>query len=269
MKRKKRSPARRRTMGRDSGRRRSTARKSKTKTKTTVLASSSNRARMAAGLYHQERKRQRTRRRKNKKKGPGRNLPEFMKNRVRRHVGPHDTKGLMRLISTGTLAPSTLPANHPDRKHSIDLIFATYWFFPANTRFILPEDKKCIEQKMTKQKIRFNRKSKYFGMDSDEYEHAVTDECLEAHEDHSKQGSHHHNNYNPFYLPMGQMTVYRLRLKCTCAESDAIKSGRKHCARTLPFEEQQWPAYMGPRGDSHWLPRTPTPLPTGTSGQNA
>ena len=157
--RKKRSPARRRTMGRDSGKRRMSTRKRKTKT--TVLTSSSNRARMAAGLYHQERKAKRARRRKNRRRKPRGNLPEFMKNRVKRHIGPHDTKGLMRLISTGTLAPSTLPANHPDRKHSIDVVFATYWFFPADTRVILPEDKKCIEQKMAKQKIRFNRKSKF------------------------------------------------------------------------------------------------------------
>lgn len=265
--RKKRSPARRWNMGKDSVKRKMSSKKRKTKT--IVLTSSSNRARMAAGIYRHERKTKRTRRKKNRKREPRGNLPDFMKTRVKRHIGPHDTKGLMRLISTGTLAPSTLSANHPDRKYSIDLVFATYWFFPAETRFILPENKKCIEKKMAKQKIRFNRKSKYFGMDSDAYEKAVTEECLNTHQDQSKKIPHHHDNYNPFYIPMGQMTIYRLRLKCTCAESEDIKSGKKRCARTLPFEEQQWPSYMGSNGDSHWLPRPQSQQPTVVPGKKS
>ena len=80
--------------------------------------------------------------------------------RSRRHIGPHDEDGLQRLLSTGTLAPSTLPKTHPNYNHSIDFLFATYWFFPAKTRAILPQDQACIENKMVEEEIRFDPKSK-------------------------------------------------------------------------------------------------------------
>ena len=83
------------------------------------------------------------------------------RSRARRHVGPHDEDGLQRLLSTGSLAPSSLPKTHPNYNHSIDFLFATYWFFPAKTRAILPEDQKCIEKKMSDEQIRFDPKSEY------------------------------------------------------------------------------------------------------------
>eukprot|EP00106_Octopus_bimaculoides_P010095 XP_014777537.1 PREDICTED: uncharacterized protein LOC106874346 [Octopus bimaculoides] len=175
----------------------------------------------------------------------------FSLKRNRRHIGPHDTKGLMRLISTGSLVPSNLPPNHPDFNHSIDIVFATYWFYPAETRIILPQDKKCIQQRMDDQSIRFDQTSKYYGMDDDAYEHAITEECLQVH----GKKEHHHDNYNPYNIPMGQMTLYRLRITCTCKDDNEVKNGTKRCARILPFNDQQWPAYMGSRADSHWLPR--------------
>ena len=80
--------------------------------------------------------------------------------RKRRHVGPHDEDGLQRLLSTGSLAPSSLPKNNPFYNNSIDFVFATYWFFPAKTQAILPQDQKCIEEKMAEEKQRFDPKSK-------------------------------------------------------------------------------------------------------------
>lgn len=82
------------------------------------------------------------------------------KSRPKRHVGPHDEGGLQRLLSTGTLAPTTLSPNDPYYNHTIDLVFATYWFFPAKTRAILPEDQKCIANKMDKEAERFKTESK-------------------------------------------------------------------------------------------------------------
>ena len=79
--------------------------------------------------------------------------------RKRRHVGPHDEDGLQRLLSTGSLAPSSLPESNPLYNNSIDFIFATYWFFPAKTQAILPQDQKCIEEKMSQEKQRFDPKS--------------------------------------------------------------------------------------------------------------
>lgn len=87
---------------------------------------------------------------------------DFKRKRKRRHVGPHDEDGLQRLLSTGSLVPTLLPKDNPMYNHSIDVVFATYWFFPAKTRAILPEDQHCIEQKMANEKIRFDLRSEYF-----------------------------------------------------------------------------------------------------------
>lgn len=81
--------------------------------------------------------------------------------RQRRHIAPHDENGLQRLLSTGSLAPTLLPSDHPNFNHSIDVVFATYWFFPAKTRAILPEDQHCIEKKMSEETVRFDPKSKF------------------------------------------------------------------------------------------------------------
>ena len=48
--------------------------------------------------------------------------------RSKRHAGLHDDGGAMRLLSTGALAP---PLDKADSARSIDLLFATYWFFPT------------------------------------------------------------------------------------------------------------------------------------------
>ena len=53
--------------------------------------------------------------------------------RFTRHSGSHDGGGLQRLISTGTLAP-VLTGQGASSDESIDLIFATYWFYPSSTR---------------------------------------------------------------------------------------------------------------------------------------
>ncbi|XP_060079842.1 uncharacterized protein LOC132559243 [Ylistrum balloti] len=180
--------------------------------------------------------------------------------RKRRHVGPHDEDGLQRLLSTGTLAPTTLPRSHPDYDHSIDFVFATYWFFPAKTQVILPADQKCIDGKMAKEKIRFSPRSKYYGFDHDKYQHVVTQECLQAsghaHSDgQSKTTFQSLETFNPYKINMGQMTVYRLRLTCKCS-SVPHNSTNQLCSRTKPFDQQQWSAYMGSKGDSHWKPQS-------------
>ncbi|KAL8612256.1 hypothetical protein ACOMHN_038168 [Nucella lapillus] len=177
----------------------------------------------------------------------------FMK-RKRRHVGPHDDNGLQRLLSTGTLAPSSLPKDHPDYAHTVDLVFATYWFFPAKTRAILPRDQACIDKMMANEKQRFDPKNKYYGMDHDAYGHEVTDECLQKSQHQlSDQGIYESlNTYDPFNIHMGQMTVYRLRIKCTCSQVTNTTTD-KRCAQVLPYDQQRWPAYMGHFGDSFWL----------------
>ncbi|XP_052803386.1 uncharacterized protein LOC128233645 [Mya arenaria] len=177
--------------------------------------------------------------------------------RKRRHVGPHDEDGLQRLLSTGSLMPTSLPVEHPNYNNSIDFVFATYWFFPAKTRAILPEDQKCIEKKMSEETIRFDPKSLYYGMDHDAYEHAITDECVtEGHHDLPDGGTFEsQTRYNPFNIHMGQMTVYRVRLTCTCSNMSSLARSGRRCGRVLPFPRQQWTGYMGNHANSHWKPR--------------
>ncbi|KAK2157698.1 hypothetical protein LSH36_186g01008 [Paralvinella palmiformis] len=142
-----------------------------------------------------------------------RRLPrtKVKRKRRRRHVGPHDEGGLQRLISTGTLVSPLLSEDHPDYERSIDIVFATYWFYPAKTEALLPEDKKCIEKRMKTQSERFDPQSKYFGMDDDGFAHAITKECL-AKSNHQLAEKGTYNNqhtYNPYNVHMGQLTVYR------------------------------------------------------------
>ena len=61
---------------------------------------------------------------------------------------------------SGTLAPPLLPETHPDYNSSIDVIFATYWFYPAETVVLLPEDQACVDEKKKNEKQRFDPKSK-------------------------------------------------------------------------------------------------------------
>lgn len=67
--------------------------------------------------------------------------------------------------------------------------------------------------------------------------------------------------YNPFDIHMGQMTVYRLRISCSCSPSESQggqekkkKNGKNslRCAKILPFEDQPWTGYMGSHADSYF-----------------
>lgn len=102
--------------------------------------------------------------------------------------------------------------------------------------------------------------------------------------------------YNPFDIHMGQMTVYRLRITCSCSSPDVkehvapeTKSGKKNgksqmrCAKILPFEDQPWTGYMGSHADSYFslsanpyphkifstLPSSVPSSPTSSSGTSA
>uniref|UniRef100_A0A2C9JEN2 FAM234A/B beta-propeller domain-containing protein n=1 Tax=Biomphalaria glabrata TaxID=6526 RepID=A0A2C9JEN2_BIOGL len=187
-----------------------------------------------------------------------RSIQLINKRRTRRHVGPHDDEGLQRLLSTGTLAPTTLAQSHSDYNSTIDIIFATYWFFPSKTQAILPQDQKCIADKLAKEgEIRLDPESSYYQMNHDEYEEAATMECLKL-SDHqvSEEGVYTHSDdeYNPLDLNMGQMTIYRLRLKFSCSQRDNSTESKYKCATVLPYTQQRWAGYMGSNGDSHWLP---------------
>ena len=66
--------------------------------------------------------------------------------RERRHVGAPDHGGYQRLMATGTVVASLAEENNTGPADSIDVVFTTYWQYPAKVRIILPEDKACIEK---------------------------------------------------------------------------------------------------------------------------
>ncbi|GFT02758.1 uncharacterized protein TNCV_879611 [Trichonephila clavipes] len=161
--------------------------------------------------------------------------------RYRRHVGPHDGGGIQRVISTGTLAPSSAKDGS-----GVDLIYATFWFYPSETQGLLPEDKECIQSRMKMEKERFDPSNAYYEMDHDAYEEMVTEECLKK-SGHLKNQRNSKKGYNPFNREMGQMTVYRTHLNCVCHSK---KTSKQKCAKILPFDEQMWTSYMGYYGNS-------------------
>jgi hypothetical protein len=135
-------------------------------------------------------------------------------------------------------------------------------------------------------------------MDHDQYEDAVTNECLQEEQpgvaesesfgqpdgQRSSGGGEtfeSQSSYNPFDIHMGQMTVYRLHITCSCSEfnnkkvspdgeskKDSPHKNGKKCARILPMKEQPWSGYMGSHADSYLLKKInvmPTPAQTTTS----
>jgi len=109
---------------------------------------------------------------------------------------------------------------------------------------------------------------KYFGLDHEQFESAVTKDCIKSIDDRdnaesileTEQEEHEqtfHQTYNPFDLHMGQMTVYRLHISCACKN---VTQGRE-CAKILPLKDQPWSGYMGSRADSYFL-FSPMSFPT-------
>lgn len=73
--------------------------------------------------------------------------------RTKRHIGVPDHGGFQRIIATGGLVPSLQEVSNKGSANSIDVVFTTYWQYPAKVRIILPEDKACIDRyrKLAKQ----------------------------------------------------------------------------------------------------------------------
>ena len=79
--------------------------------------------------------------------------PPKNKGRSKRHIGVPDHGGFQRIIATAGLAPSLQEVSNKGPANSIDVVFTTYWQYPAKVRIILPEDKACIKhyRKLAKQ----------------------------------------------------------------------------------------------------------------------
>uniref|UniRef100_A0A1Y1L8D8 FAM234A/B beta-propeller domain-containing protein n=1 Tax=Photinus pyralis TaxID=7054 RepID=A0A1Y1L8D8_PHOPY len=157
--------------------------------------------------------------------------------------------GIPRLTSVGALAS---PFN--SSKNSIDLILVTYWINPKKgAQVLLEEDFRCINEKLAS-------KENVQPLDKEVLEEMLMEECLEKRGVFLKIRTNDNNlssdlkNF-PYYhqvsrLGFGQMTVYRLQIRCMCE----AKQGSR-CARFLPLQEQPWPSYLGRSGDGVFTTR--------------
>ena len=89
----------------------------------------------------------------------------------------------------------------------------------------------------------------FFELQSD-----LVDKCRRANGHPPRSGAIYDtpSEYDPLSLNMGQLTVYRFKLKCKCNE-DLLKEqvdGYERCGQFLSYEHQGWPSFMGIRGDS-------------------
>ena len=139
-----------------------------------------------------------------------------------------------RFVLIGTLAPPILAA-----KDSMDLIFSTHWVYPARIPVLQPIDQECIKNQVIRTgmifcikikayvKTIFNLydihieiKIRIYNVGRDDLTEAevydITLQCLKRSQHLPRKGIHYEtpSNYEPFAVNMGQMTVYRFRIRC-------------------------------------------------------
>ncbi|KAI3382253.1 hypothetical protein SNEBB_011435 [Seison nebaliae] len=167
-------------------------------------------------------------------------------NRKKRHVGNHDDGGVQRIISTGTIV-----ANKSNSRF-VDVLFATYWFYPSSVQLMTETDLNCIEQYKKKESLlRLSNKmnDEFENFDHDAFMHKITQICL-TNRGMSKEEIHklfHSSNIplrSPYNRQMGSLTFYKIRVEIKC-------KSQKFCPEFLSSEKQMWSEYMGKFGNSY------------------
>ncbi|KAJ8679267.1 hypothetical protein QAD02_015054 [Eretmocerus hayati] len=177
---------------------------------------------------------------------------ESMHNRNKRHIVrtrlkrvkeldeslllPEIPKGMQRQPPTGIILPSL---KKELGKRTIDLVFSTYWL-PSSLEplVLLPQDLKCMEN--AEKKIDRNL--------SVEEKEAVMIECLQS------RGV----NYQSYIelmekdnskVSVGQMTLYRMSLQCSCPEDMLPSQTCKDIS-----QQQSWPQFLGSSASGYFQP---------------
>lgn len=176
----------------------------------------------------------------------------------KRHVGAPDHGGYQRLIATGSIMATLGEENQHEPRDSIDVVFTTYWQYPAKVRIILPEDKACIE------KYRKLHSSQPAGEDFDvnvmkneelgifDAGDKAVNECLKKKQKDDENSIYTSQaDYDIYKVHFGSLTVYRFTIKCKCSNL----TPSQHCSRFLPYSQQGWGGYMGSLTNSYFVPR--------------
>lgn len=132
---------------------------------------------------------------------------------------------------------------------TIDLVFVTYWESSGLSQDVLKQDiDNCLEAKLTNGKSSFTSKPLNFIKSSTDHPTTVeqrsvyTSECIQEQQTIKRQFSLLDK------LNFGQMTVYKVRIECTCQ----VQEPGERCAQFLPYTQQKWPVYMGWQGNGEF-----------------
>lgn len=151
--------------------------------------------------------------------------------------------GIQKLTSAGVLVPS-INNVHND---SIDVVFATYWIPTAEgIHILLKKHMECLEKKIADTGDLSN---KYPHMNPQSIETLLAKECLNLSnkEDYKAFAS----EMDHLKINMGQMTVFRIRLRCQCKSLNVDE----RCSSILPYDKQSWPTAYGVRGNGYFKPK--------------
>ncbi|KAK0170333.1 hypothetical protein PV328_010908 [Microctonus aethiopoides] len=139
--------------------------------------------------------------------------------------------GIPRQPPTGLLLPSLLKNNN---RVSIDFIFTTYWLPPSEISLVLlQQDLDCIQMK---EKKIFGKLNLYERED-------IIAECLAERGVNYKLYKDGLDREN-VKIPLGQMTIYRMKLECACPDDMLPGQTCKNIS-----VHQSWPAHLGQHGD--------------------
>ncbi|XP_012251263.2 uncharacterized protein LOC105683314 [Athalia rosae] len=150
--------------------------------------------------------------------------------------------GVQRQSPTGILLPSL--SSMGKTSNAIDLVFSTSWLPPSDASVILlQQDLECIHRKKKELANARPREKK----NELQREQLVLDCLGERGVDYKiLQESTDRENIR---IPLGQMTVYRMKLECVCPE-DMLQG---QVCRSIS-SQQCWPAQLGPLANGYFKP---------------
>lgn len=150
--------------------------------------------------------------------------------------------GVQRQPPTGILLPSLTKSE--GTSNSIDVIFSTSWLPPSDASVILlQQDLDCIHRKREESQSSTSR-----GKKEQKDRAEIVFECLSERGVDYKRLEESSDREN-VKIPLGQMTVYRMKLECVCPE-DMLEG--QTCRKVSP--QQSWPEHLGPLTNGYFKP---------------
>lgn len=152
----------------------------------------------------------------------------------------YETHGVQIQPPTGILLPSILKSKETN---SVDLVFSTVWLSSSELpAMLVREDLNCIHRK----KVLLEKKLQY------ERDNMIIKECLaERGVDYKiyEEATRDREDTEYLKIPLGQMTIYRMKLECTCPEDMLPNQSCKNIS-----SQQSWSEYLGTHGNGYFKP---------------